>query len=139
MRFPTIKTYLNSEEIGGEPRKSLEGILEFIDKIENGSGIQQLHNIEDLKKFYENYGDVSFLMIDKANNSNSYHEDNMNYKCLKFLSEEKYKSEFYFGYYNILNYNKENDDTISFYPEIKKIITNSNETFPQFLVSIFLN
>jgi len=142
-KFPSIKTYIDSIELDNEPTFNLESVLEFIDKLESHSSVIKIGKTTNvsLNDFYENYGEVSFILrYNESESSQSKESSEVNnyfYKCIKHISEEKYKSEFYFGFHNIFGDNNFSTNTnlnSKTNTSIPNNINNNKDNFPQILV-----
>jgi len=89
-KFPTTKVYLKGKLMASDPGRELEDILEYIDKLQSPN-IKLLQSLVEANEFSANYGDVSFILFDHNNDTDSY-------ECLDKLAGDKFKSDFYFGY-----------------------------------------
>jgi len=58
--------------------------------------IIDIKNIEDLKEFRENYGDMNFVVVLNKDKDNEYKET-LFYKCVHNLANGNFKHMFYFG------------------------------------------
>jgi len=112
-KFPTIKVFINGKLQNNDPGRELESILEYMDKVQSPN-IVKINNLDEANNFAFNYGDVSFILFD-------HDETTKFYECLNTISEENYKSEYYFGFVplRIANYNRTDQHT----PRLQVTIT----------------
>jgi thiol-disulfide isomerase/thioredoxin len=92
--YPTLKVYVKGEETDSLPNeRNLETLLEYIDKVLSPAVIQ-LGSNKKIKKFSEEYGDNSFLLV--VDGDHHYHDFDIK-ECYKKIAEDKeYKPLFYF-------------------------------------------
>lgn len=103
--YPTIRVFLKGVETNLIPNgRDVETLLEYVDKV-NSPSIVYIKSNKEIKKFSENYGDVSFLLVDKDD-----YESSLIFKCFdKLANSAEYKPLFYFAYIKKSIFRNEND------------------------------
>ena len=115
INFPIIKTHINKTELPYNAPFELIPLLEYLIKLSSPSFIE-INNL-NISKFYSEYGYFSPIV-------EYYQEKNNFYNCIETLSENEYKTIFYFGMKKILNSSGSNSN------QIKEKINIDNNGFP---------